>query len=189
MSCNILGGIATVYVGQPLDTVKVKMQTFPSMYTNTLNCFMNTLKTDGIYKGLYAGTVPALAANIVENSILFCCYGFCQKIMVLTTHGESIDQLSIVSNATAGFLASFFSSVAITPTELIKCKLQAMHEFRKQELLAGRHIEAVGPAKLTSQIFKQNGIFGLFRGLVPTLAREMPGYFFFFGGYEGKQVL
>lgn len=28
------------------------------------------------------------------------------------------------------------------------------------------------------------GIPGLFRGLTSTMAREMPGYFFFFGGYE-----
>ena len=33
---------------------------------------------DGI-RGLYAGTVPALAANIAENSVLFAGYGVCQK--------------------------------------------------------------------------------------------------------------
>lgn len=173
-------------MGQPLDTVKVKMQTFPTMYANMLNCFMKTLRSDGIYRGLYAGTVPALATNIVENSILFCCYGYCQKIMQAATDAESVDQLSITSNATAGFLASFFSSVAITPTELIKCKLQAMHEIRKQALLAGKQVDALGPVKLTSQIVKKDGLLGLFRGLVPTLVREMPGYFFFFGGYEGR---
>lgn len=31
---------------------------------------------------------------------------------------------------------------------------------------------------------RQEGIVGMFRGLVPTFAREVPGYFFFFGGYE-----
>lgn len=162
------------------------MQTFPTMYSNMFNCFMKTFRTDGIYRGLYAGTVPALATNIVENSILFCCYEFCQKIIQVATKTESIDQLSILSNASAGFLASFFSSIAITPTELIKCKLQAMHEVRRQALLAGRQFDAVGPLDLTSQIIKKEGLPGLFRGLTPTLAREMPGYFFFFGGYEGK---
>lgn len=43
----------------------------------------------------------------------------------------------------------------------------------------------ITPLQLTQQIFKQFGIQGLFRGLVPTIMREMPGYFFFFGGYEG----
>ena len=51
----LLGGTASVYVGQPLDTVKVKMQTFPSMHRNALKCFVQTFKQDGIWKGLYAG--------------------------------------------------------------------------------------------------------------------------------------
>jgi len=33
------------------------------------------------------------------------------------------------------------------------------------------------------------GAQGLFRGLVPTFVREMPGYFVFFGGYEVSRML
>lgn len=29
----------------------------------------------------------------------------------------------------------------------------------------------------------------MFRGLTSTIAREMPGYFVFFGGYEGTRHL
>lgn len=42
------------------------------------SCFKTTFAKDGI-RGLYAGTVPALAANIAENSVLFAGYGVCQK--------------------------------------------------------------------------------------------------------------
>ena len=34
-----LGATASVYVGQPLDTLKVKMQTFPQLYPNLKICF------------------------------------------------------------------------------------------------------------------------------------------------------
>ena len=34
------------------------------------------------------------------------------------------------------------------------------------------------------QIIRDDGFLGLFRGMIPTLVREVPGYFFFFGGYE-----
>lgn len=37
---------------------------------------------------------------------------------------------------------------------------------------------------MTRQILKDEGLIGMFRGLTPTFAREMPGCFFFFGGYE-----
>lgn len=42
------GGSACVFVGQPLDTVKVKMQTFPLLYKNGLFCFVQTFKKEGI---------------------------------------------------------------------------------------------------------------------------------------------
>ncbi|KAK5644111.1 hypothetical protein RI129_007956 [Pyrocoelia pectoralis] len=184
-----LGGIALVYVGQPLDTIKVKMQTFPTLYTGMVNCFKETLITDGVARGLYAGTVPALVSNVTENSVLFMCYGLCQKFMQNITHTKRIEDLSTLSNASAGFLAAFFSSVAICPTELVKCKLQAMYERNKQDLALGKKVERVGPGKLVSQIFKREGVPGFFKGFVPTLVREMPGYFFFFGGYEGTREL
>ena len=34
-----LGATASVYTGQPLDTLKVKMQTFPTIYPNLTTCF------------------------------------------------------------------------------------------------------------------------------------------------------
>lgn len=45
----------------------------------------------------------------------------------------------------------------------------------------------ITPFQLTRQIFQQEGFLGFYRGLGPTMAREMPGYFFFFGGYEGTR--
>jgi len=84
----LIGGVALVYAGQPLDTVKVKMQTFPSMYKGMVNCFLRTLRTDGIARGLYAGTIPAIVANVAENSVLFAAYGGCQK-MIAHLSGKS----------------------------------------------------------------------------------------------------
>jgi len=67
MPCTFnAGGTASVYVGQPLDTVKVKMQTFPTLHTNAYRCFMTTLRQEGIAHGLYAGTVPSLAAQVID---------------------------------------------------------------------------------------------------------------------------
>ena len=76
-----IGGVAVVYVGQPLDTVKVKMQAFPTMYKGMVDCFLKTLRTDGFIRGLYAGTAPSVVANVAENSILFAAYGGCQKVV------------------------------------------------------------------------------------------------------------
>lgn len=58
-------------MSQPLDTVKVKLQTFPSVYKGMIDCTIATFKRDGLARGLYAGSVPAVAANVAENSVLF----------------------------------------------------------------------------------------------------------------------
>jgi len=80
------GGVASVYTGQPLDTVKVKMQTFPTLYKGMVHCCKETWVKEGIIKGFYAGTTPALVANMAENSVLFAGYGACQKVVAVATN-------------------------------------------------------------------------------------------------------
>lgn len=81
-----LGGVALVYVSQPLDTVKVKMQAFPTIYKGMVNCLAETFKKDGIVRGLYAGTLPSIAANVAENSVLFV--GMVSFIKSLQSRGD-----------------------------------------------------------------------------------------------------
>ena len=47
----------------------------------------------------------------------------------------------------------------------------------------------IGPLGLTKNILRAEGIRGLFHGLTPTFAREMPGYFCFFFAYEFSRDL
>ncbi|XP_055680906.1 mitochondrial ornithine transporter 1 [Lutzomyia longipalpis] len=185
-----LGGVALVYVSQPLDTCKVKMQTFPTLYRGMVHCLIETFRKDGIWRGLYAGSIPAVVANVAENSVLFAGYGACQKLVAAVEKKDSIKDLSLFGNATAGFLAAFFSSFTLCPTELVKCKLQALREMHNQKKATqpDAKLSHITPFKLTREILRKEGIPGLFRGLAPTFAREMPGYFFFFGGYEGARM-
>ena len=131
-----------MYVGQPLDTVKVKMQTFPEMYPTAYRCFLTTLRQEGVVHGLYAGTLPSLAAQVSENAVLFMAYGVCQKAVMKLCNKSNVTELSILQNATSGSIAAFFSSLVLCPTELIKCKLQAMKEMRVSGKLAG-HLAAL----------------------------------------------
>lgn len=174
-----LGGAATVAVGQPLDTVKVKMQTFPETYPNAIKCFVTTFKNEGLFRGLYAGTTPSLAANVGENAVLFCAYGYSKKFVSAITgrHGQD---MTVIDKASSGFFAAFFSSFALCPTELIKCKLQAIKETNS---------EPISASELTKKILREQGIRGLYNGLTTTIAREMPGYFAFFLGIESTKVL
>uniref|UniRef100_A0A0K0F666 Mitochondrial ornithine transporter 1 n=1 Tax=Strongyloides venezuelensis TaxID=75913 RepID=A0A0K0F666_STRVS len=170
-----MGGIANVYSGQPLDTVKVKMQTFPKLYIDWKKCFRDTYRSSGV-RGLYAGTVPALVANVAENAVLFTAYGYCQKIIANITNKHDVCSLTPIENASSGALAAVFAAMALCPTELVKCRLQAAKEMNpniKRTTLS-----------VCKDVWKESGFKGFFIGLTPTLAREVPGYFAFFGAYE-----
>ncbi|CAJ0943017.1 unnamed protein product, partial [Mesorhabditis belari] len=170
-----MGGIANVYAGQPLDTVKVKVQTFPKLYANWVTCLKDTYRIDGV-RGLYAGTVPALAANIAENAVLFCAYGYCQKLVGSFCGHEDSKFMSPIENAVAGSFAAVFAATVLCPTELVKCRLQAARETNPTVRST--------PFSVCRNMLQERGPRGFFIGMTPTLAREVPGYFCFFGAYE-----
>lgn len=138
-----------------------------------------TLRNEGFFRGLYAGTTPSLAANVAENAVLFCAYGYCKQAVSMVT-GRHGPDMTVLDKASSGFFAAFFSSFALCPTELIKCKLQALRETNSKPISA---------TALTKQIVRTQGITGLYNGLGSTVAREMPGYFAFFLGIEGTKHL
>ena len=106
---------------------------------------------------MYAGTSPALIANIAENSILFAANSLCQKF-VAKISGKPVENLSALENGLSGSLAAFWSCLALCPTELVKCRLQAMREAHAEKLTEPPKI---GPLKLTQQILKAEGIGGM----------------------------
>ncbi|NP_001279827.1 mitochondrial ornithine transporter 1 isoform X1 [Callorhinchus milii] len=186
LTAGAAGGTACVYTGQPFDTVKVKMQTFPNLYKNVVDCVLKTYKESGV-GGFYRGTTPALMAHISENAVLFLSYGFCQRIVRKLSGMDNQSELSDIQKAASGSFASVFASLAICPTELVKCRLQAMHEMTTSGKLKPGHPSTAWA--VIKDILRTDGPLGMYRGLSSTLLREMPGYFFFFGGYEFGRTL
>ncbi|MCJ8748333.1 hypothetical protein PDJAM_G00163760 [Pangasius djambal] len=180
LSAGAVGGMVCVFSGQSLDTVKVKMQSFPSLYRGFLHCLVSTYRQVGI-RGLYQGTTPALMANMGENAVLFMCYGFCQEMVRRVCGLDKNAALSDIQKACAGSVASFFSSFVLCPTELVKCRLQVMNEMASSGKMSSAHTSVWSVIK---SIMKAEGPSGFFQGLTPTIAREVPGYFCFFGAYE-----
>jgi hypothetical protein len=64
------------------------------------------------------------------------------QVMIIANFQKSED-LSTLANASAGFLAAFFSSFTLCPTELIKCQLQAMREVQMQSITNDGHHQMV----------------------------------------------
>lgn len=127
-TAGAIGGTCCSYVGQPLDTIKVKMQTYPNLYPNSIKCASDIFRKQGFLQ-FYAGAVPAAAANIAETSVLFLCYGQCQKAVAYVA-GTDKDHMTTLLKATSGSFASFFAAFALCPLELVKCRMQTLQEFK-----------------------------------------------------------
>ncbi|XP_051965590.1 mitochondrial ornithine transporter 1-like [Xyrauchen texanus] len=181
LSAGACGGTACVLSGQPFDTAKVKMQTFPGIYRNFTHCFISIYKRVGL-RGFYQGTTPALIASITENAVLFMSYGFCQNLVRFVSGTDQDTELSDVQKACSGSIASIFSSLALCPAELVKCRLQTMHEMEASCKIPSGQKSTVW--SVVRNVIRTNGPLGFYQGLRTTIVREIPGYFCFFEGYE-----
>lgn len=162
----------------PFDTVKVRLQSQPNdrplLYKGPMDCFRKSFQADGL-RGLYRGISAPMAGAAIENSCLFFSYRIAQDALKATFY-SSTDPLPFSALLISGALSGSITSLALTPIELIKCKMQVPVEN------GGR---PPGPLSLIVSVFRQDGLLGFWRGQLGTLIRETGGGAAWFGSYEG----
>ncbi|KAF0683395.1 Aste57867_24519 [Aphanomyces stellatus] len=163
---GIVGAICNVYSGLPFDVAKVRLQT-TSDYRGLADCFVKTVHEEGA-RTLWKGATPALSSAVIENSVLFTAHGVLRRLFF----GESNTTTTLLDEALLGSGAAIFSATAITPAEVIKCRLQTSHTA------------SFGVVACMKEVVAQNGVRGLMAGLPAVLLRDVPFNFFFFGAYE-----
>ncbi|KAL1492689.1 hypothetical protein ABEB36_010906 [Hypothenemus hampei] len=178
--CGGFGGISTVLVGHPLDTIKVRLQTMPvpklgelPHYTSTLDCFNKIIKNEGpvgFYKGMGApllGVSPIFALSFMGFGVgktLFC--------------PVDTSQHTYLQYFMAGAFSGIFTTAVMTPGERIKCLLQVQEGGTKAYN---------GPLDVVKKLYKQGGITSIFRGFGATLLRDVPASGVYFLTYEAVQ--
>ncbi|KAB8227813.1 hypothetical protein ETB97_001448 [Aspergillus alliaceus] len=176
-------GMAGKVIEYPFDTVKVRLQSqpdhLPLRYKGPVDCFRQSFQTDG-FRGLYRGISAPMAGAAIENSCLFWSYRMIQDVLRSTWY-TSTDPLPFSALLISGAASGSITSLALTPIELIKCKMQVHHE--------GSSPRATSPLILVASIFRRDGILGFWRGQLGTLIRETGGGAAWFGGYEGVSAL
>ncbi|PYI07429.1 mitochondrial carrier [Aspergillus sclerotiicarbonarius CBS 121057] len=178
-----VAGMAGKVIEYPFDTVKVRLQSqpdhLPLRYKGPLDCFRQSFQTDGL-RGLYRGISAPMAGAAIENSCLFFSYRIMQDVLRVTIYSPA-DTLPFSALVFSGAASGSITSLALTPVELIKCKMQVPH--------TASGAKAPGPLALMVSIFRQDGILGFWRGQTGTLIRETGGGAAWFGGYEGVSAL
>ncbi|QRG36321.1 hypothetical protein FDK38_000656 [Candidozyma auris] len=167
-----VGGIAQVLVGQPFDTVKVRLQSAPDgTYSGAGDVIKKLLANEGP-KGFYKGTLTPLVGVGACVSVQFSVNEFMKRYYDNKLQGQSLSLLQFFNcGAVAGFANGFLAG----PIEHIRIRLQTQTGSVKQ---------FNGPIDCMKKLTQSTGIQGLFKGLVPTLARESIGLGIYFASYE-----
>ncbi|KAH9797044.1 mitochondrial arginine transporter BAC1 [Citrus sinensis] len=94
---GLIAGVATVIVGHPFDTVKVKLQKHNTevhgiRYKNGLHCTARILRTEGV-RGLYRGATPSFLGMAFESSLLFGIYSQTKQLLQCRMQVQGTDSL------------------------------------------------------------------------------------------------
>ncbi|KAJ8632088.1 hypothetical protein MRB53_025424 [Persea americana] len=186
LAAGTVGGAAQLICGHPFDTIKVKLQSQPPplpgqppKYSGAMDAVKQTIAAEGP-RGLYKGMGAPLATVAAFNAVLFTVRGQMEALLRSEPGAPLSVNQQVVCGAGAGVAVSFLAC----PTELIKCRLQAQSALADSASSTGA-VKYGGPMDVAKHVLKsEGGVRGLFKGLVPTLAREVPGNAAMFGVYE-----
>ncbi|KAJ0180759.1 hypothetical protein K1T71_004163 [Dendrolimus kikuchii] len=176
----LVGGIAGVGAGffsNPFDVVKTRMQLQGELrskgqhavhYKNIPHAMYTIVKHDGI-TALQKGLVPALWFQLVVNGVRLGVYRITER-RGLTT--DSRGRTSLFKGAAAAGIGGALGSIAGTPFFLVKTRLQAQ---AARAIAVGHQHRHAGTFGALADIYRNEGVKGLFRGVYPQIPRGAVG--------------
>jgi hypothetical protein len=158
ISGSIMGACEIVLL--PFDVMKIKSQTNPEISKLGISGF---IKQEGI-SGLYAGASFTAARNVFGSFMLFGVNSYVKSTLV-PTDGEKPTFVQLAISSTAGSVSSI---LVACPLDVVKTRIQS-----------GSHSGLSGMTIITN-MYKQEGVGGFFKGAVPKVAVVGPKLIFSF---------
>ena len=184
-----MAGIAQVAAGHPLDTLKVRLQTFsPSVYPSLRSCFQQTVGKEGL-AGLYKGASSPIAGAMMMNAAGFLLYGQSVKIVRAARGGESdlgVEALTNCELVVAAFLSANPALLVEHPYDLMKTQMQVQTDRSRTGASSSSRGRAAprGVFEVARAIVQTNGVAGLYQGVASNWLRLVPGRSVYFSSFE-----
>eukprot|EP01103_Thecamoeba_quadrilineata_P019462 TRINITY_DN7898_c0_g1_i1.p1 TRINITY_DN7898_c0_g1~~TRINITY_DN7898_c0_g1_i1.p1 ORF type:complete len:298 (-),score=53.94 TRINITY_DN7898_c0_g1_i1:40-933(-) len=160
ISGGISGGLE-ILITFPTEYVKTQLQLSKTNFTGPLNCVSRTIKEKGPL-GLYRGLSPLLYFSIPKAAVRFTSF---EQFKRLFQQGQN-RPLTNLEATMAGFGAGVMEAIlTVTPMENVKVKF--IHDQVLSEKPRYR-----GFFHGMSVILKENGIAGIYKGLMPTILKQ-----------------
>lgn len=176
-----IAGVAGKYIEYPFDTIKVRLQSqpdhLPLRYTGPLDCFKQSFRADG-FMGLYRGVSAPLVGAALETSSLFFWERVGRESLYKSGAYQREKPLPLSALWLTGAISGAFTSLVLTPIELVKCKIQVPITS------SGAAGIVPTPLSVIREVWKHQGIRGFWNGQLGTLIRETGGCAAWFGSKE-----
>ncbi|CEO95967.1 Mitochondrial carrier protein [Plasmodiophora brassicae] len=181
------GGLLAALVGHPFDTIKVRLQTQPTnppLYTGFLDCVRQTASGEGLL-GFYKGLQSPVIGMVLFNSVQFFAYGQAIEVVRTSFPGDHSKRLTVQQYALCGALTGVAVSAVESPMDLFKSQVQVQVFEKPAEVKPGaKQFRFTGALDAAVQIWRHNGVRGVYQGLNGTLLRNIPAVGLYFGAYE-----
>lgn len=162
------GAVATAFVVAPFDVVKTRSQASGSQSVmGSENVALRVLRQEGV-GALWSGLRPSLLMTVPANVIYFSAYEHLRNAIADGRRGSE-DVAPVLAAAGAKLLAS----TATAPLELMRTRMQADRAFAQEGMVGG-----------ATALVRREGLSALFRGLGPTLIRDVPFSCVYLVGHE-----
>ncbi|KAH6754805.1 Mitochondrial substrate carrier family protein [Perilla frutescens var. hirtella] len=169
--------IATSFLFTPSERIKQQMQV-SSHYRNCWTALIQVLQKGGL-PSLYAGWGAVLCRNVPHSVIKFYTYESLKQIMLPSIQWNG--QANILTTLVCGGLAGSTASLFTTPFDVVKTRLQTQ--------IPGSMTKHGGVLSTLNEIWKHEGLNGVYRGLTPRLMMYMIQGALFFASYESFKRL
>lgn len=158
-----LGGIVEACCLQPIDVIKTRLQLDRmKQYSGIANCGSVIVRTEGT-SALWKGLTPFATHLTLKYALRMGTNATFQSAL----RNKSTGELGPGQRLLAGFGAGVVEAIVIvTPFEVVKIRLQ------QQRGVAAHELKYRGPIHCASTILREEGMRGLWSGVLPTVFRN-----------------
>jgi solute carrier family 25 aspartate/glutamate transporter 12/13 len=150
-------GFCQVIATNPMEITKIRMQMQATLPVEQRRTTIQVVKEMGI-KGLYTGTLATLTRDVPFSVLFFPAYANLKSFLAIK-EGPKKGQNTIASQLLAGGAAGCLAAGAVTPTDVVKTRLQ----------LAGGMERYKNMFNAYPTILREEGFSALYKGAVPRM--------------------
>ncbi|KAK3659435.1 Cu/Pi carrier [Elasticomyces elasticus] len=167
MACGL-----THWAVTPLDLVKCRRQVDSKTYTSNIDGWRKIIAADGT-RGIYTGGSPTFFGYSIQGALKYGGYEFFKKFYSDLAGEENAVRYKTWIYLAGSASAEFFADIGLCPLEAVKVRMQTtIPPF------------ATGTLNGINKIVAAEGVAGLYKGLYPLWARQIPYTMMKFASFE-----